>query len=391
MMRLKSWSMATLTMLLAGTVLADVQVGQVTSKYDVTLYGYIKVDAIYDSHKTAVGDLAFFVLPKVDGEKDSETRLTARQSRLGLKINGPEVEGGKVTGLIEMDFYGKADTDNAYHPRMRLGYLDWAFATWSLRAGQDWETFIVVVPNTINFATLADQGALGLRRPQIRLTKNVGLGENSKLVLKGAVARTVGQDIDGGGQDDGVDSDIPTFQGAVELHSVLLTEKKTIAGLSGHWGKEVVDSYTLNEETVDEKKYDSWSVIGSLCVPLIKQVSLMGSIWTGENLDTYYGGIGQGINPSAQKGIKANGGFAQIQIFPMDKVNVNLTYGLDDPKDGDLAANMRSKNETLMANVHYAFSPDLSVGLEYQYLKTKYKEGDSVEDNRVQAAMTFKF
>ncbi|MDD2236932.1 MAG: hypothetical protein PHP44_03405 [Kiritimatiellae bacterium] len=391
MMCLKSFSVAALSIVLVGTVLADVPVGQVTSKYDITIYGYIKLDAIYDSQKTAVGDLAFFVLPKVDGEEDSETRLTARQSRLGLKVNGPEVEGGRVTGLLEMDFYGKADSDNAYHPRMRLGYLDWAFSTWSLRAGQDWETFIVVVPTTINFATLSDQGSLGLRRPQFRLTKDFALSESSKLVLKGAVARTVGQDIDGGGQDDGVDSDIPTFQGAVVLQSVLLTEKKTVAGISGHWGKEVVDSYTKDDVTVDEKKYDSWSVIGSLCLPIIKQLSLVGTIWTGENLDTYYGGIGQGINPTAQKGIKATGGYAQIQVFPMDKVNVNFTYGVDDPKDGDLAANMRSKNETLVASIQYSFSSDLIVGLEYQYLETKYKDSDSAKDNRVQAAMTFKF
>ncbi len=386
----KTLSVTAMSMLSLVSAMADVQVGQVTSKYDISLYGYVKVDAIYDSQKTQAGDLAFFVLPKVNGENDAETRLTARQSRLGLKVDGPEVEGGKITALMEMDFYGKADTDNAYHPRMRLGYLDWAFSTWSLRAGQDWETFIVVVPNTINFATLADQGALGLRRPQIRLTKNVTLG-NTKLVTKGALARTVGQDIDGGGQDDGVDADMPTLQGSVELQGKLLTEKKSIVGISGHWGREVVDWPITNSAAVDEEEFDSWSVNGSVCLPIIQQLSLVGSIWTGENLDTYYGGIGQGINASTKEGIQANGGWVQLQVFPVEKINVNLTYGLDDPKEDDLSKNMRSKNETLMANVQYSFSPDLIVGLEYQYMKTSYKESDSAEDNRFQGAITFKF
>ena len=383
-----------LTAALLSTIstLADVPVGQVTSKYDITLYGYVKLDAVYDSHRTQVGDLAFFVLPKVDGEKDAETRLSARQSRLGLKVNGPDVEGGKVTALVEMDFYGKADTENAYHPRMRLGYLDWAFSTWSLRAGQDWETFIVVVPNTINFATLADQGALGLRRPQVRLTKNIPVG-NAKLVTKGAVARTIGQDIDGGGQDDGVDSDIPTLQGSVELHGKVLTEKNSILGISGHWGREVVDWAVTNSSVagVKDEEYDTWSLNGSVSFPIIKQAALVGSVWTGENLDTYYGGIGQGVNPATKDGIRAEGGWLQLQVFPMDKINVNFTCGVDDPKDGDLSKNMRSKNETLMSNIHYSFSPDLILGLEYQFIKTAYKEGDSAEDNRIQASLTFKF
>jgi len=363
------------------------EVGKVTSSFDITLYGYIKVDAIYDSQATVIGDLGFFVKPKIDGESDNEFNMTARETRLGLKIGGPTVYDGKLSARIEIDFYGRSDSENGYHPRLRLGYIDWAFEDWSMRFGQDWETFITVAPKTVNFDTMADKGALGLRRAQARLTKNFNLSDTSSIFVKAAAATTIAPDENQDGQADGKDSGVPTFQYNLGYMGKILTEKKSRMSVSGHYGTETYHY----EGRVDSKNVDTWSVIGSLHMPIVDKVTLAGTIWTGSNLDTYFGGVGQGINSETLEGIGASGGWVQLMYFPTEKLNVNLSYGIDDPDNEDLNAGMRSKNTVYGVNGYYSFTKALIGCLEFQRIATEYYTMDEAVDNRFQAAMKYVF
>jgi hypothetical protein len=357
-----------------------------------TIYGYIKLDASYDSQRTAGGDLMFYVQQETGGEKDAEFNMTARESRFGLALAGPDVGSIRTTGRFEADFYGNAGAANTPVPRLRLAYLDLAGDYGlSLRAGQDWETFILVAPRIINFAFLADAGALGLRRPQVRLTKETDLG-GAKLVAKAAAARTIGQDIDGGGQDDGADADYPTFQGNLYLESKLLTDRATKFGVSGHFGSEVMDTVVSNKVVVeDSKTYNTWSIQGNAFLPLASFLTLQGSIWAGENLDTYYGGVGQGVNKTLEKGIKAKGGWVQALVDVTSAWSVNIGYGIDDPDNEDLNAGDRSKNENVFANTYYAVNSAVTLGVEYTYMTTSYKAQDDSPNNRVQGMAMYKF
>ncbi|MDA3799352.1 MAG: hypothetical protein PF692_09755 [Kiritimatiellae bacterium] len=363
------------------------EIGQVTSSFDITVYGYIKLDAIYDSQATVIGDLGFFVKPKIDGKNDNEFNMTARETRLGLKIGGPTVYDGKLSGRLEIDFYGRSDSENGYHPRLRLGYIDWAFENWSMRFGQDWETFITVAPKTVNFDTMADKGALGLRRAQARLTKNFNLSETSSIFVKAAAATTIAPDADQDGQVDGKDSGVPTFQYNLGYMGKILTEKKSRMSVSGHYGTETYHY----EGRVDSKNVDTWSVIGSLYMPVVDCVTLAGTIWTGSNLDTYFGGIGQGINSIDDEGIGASGGWVQLMYFPTEKLNLNLIYGIDDPDNEDINEGMRSKNTVIGVNGYYSFTKALIGCLEYQRIETDYYMQQEAEDNRFQAAMKYVF
>ena len=358
------------------------------------IYGYLKLDMAYDSQATAPkADFAFFVLPELNGEKDAQFHMGARESRLGLNLFGPDVGAWKTTGKFEMDFYG-GDKANSYNPRMRLAYIDAANSSGlSFRLGQDWDTFCEVTPRIVNFAYLADVGALGLRRPQARATQEIKLGENTKIVAKLAAAQTVGEDLDGGGFDDGADAEYPSAQFNLALHQQLWVEKKMARiGVSGHYGQETLDGTTSNVVTaLDATDYDTWSVQGSVFVPLCKVLAVQGNLWTGENLDTYYGGIGQGVNMTLGQEIAAVGGWAQLLYDPTDKLGFGLGYSIDDPKEEDLSAGMRAKNEQVFANVAYKFTAALTGMAEYTHMVTDYVEQNDAADDRVQVAMKYAF
>ncbi|MCX6993266.1 MAG: hypothetical protein NT011_09020 [Kiritimatiellaeota bacterium] len=356
------------------------------------VYGYVKLDAAYDTQKTSAGDALFYVLPKVNGESDNEFNMTARETRLGLELTGPDIANLKTTGKIETDFYG-GNTANSPNLRLRLAYLDVAMPSGTaVRAGQDWETFMTVIPKTVNIAIMADVGALGLRRPQFRVTQDIPIYDKTKLVAKVAAARTIGEDIDGGMQDDGADSGYPSVQYNLCLETPLLTAKATKLSVSGHWGNETVDSTVSNVVVdTDVKDYITWSVIGSLYLPLHQNVALQGTIWQGENLDTYYGGIGQGINKTLQKGIGAKGGYVQLITDLTDRLNWNLAYGIDNPNSQDLSNGNRSKNQAVLTSVNYKITSAVTAAFEYYYMTTSYKGQSAASDNRFQGAMIYRF
>ena len=357
------------------------------------IYGYLRADLSHDTQATAPkGDFAFFVLPEVNGEKDAQTHFGARESRLGLNLFGPDSANWKTTGKLEMDFYG-GDKANAYNPRMRLAYLDLAHSSgFSLRFGQDWETFCEVTPRIVNFAYLADVGALGLRRPQARATQELKVTDNTKLVLKIAAAQTVGEDLDGGTFDDGADADWPTAQFNVALHQKLWSEKSARLAFSGHYGRETVDESVSNAVVAaDAQDFDSWSAQGSVFLPICKQLAVQGNLWKGENLDTYFGGIGQGVNMALGREIEAQGGWAQLLYDPTDKLSFGLGYSVDDPKDEDVAEGKPSKNESIFGNVAYKVTAAVTALAEYAHMTTDYLGRDDAQNDRVQVAMKYAF
>ena len=103
------------------------------------------------------------------------------------------------------------------------------------------------------------------------------------------------------------------------------------------------------------------------------------------------GGSGQGINTSMEKAIAAKGGWVQLSVKATEKLSVNLTYGIDDPDEGDLNNGDRDENSTIMANVWYAFDSSVVVGLEYSYMTTEYKKADTANNNRIQGCVMYKF
>ncbi len=367
----------------------------VSSKYDLSIYGYVKLDASYDSQRTAAGNLMFFVLPEKDSGKDDEFNLTARETRLGINLRVPDIADTRVSGRVETDFYG-GGAENSANLRLRLAYVDLERGDWSLRAGQDWETFITAIPRIVNFSYLADAGALGLRRPQLRVTKLTPLGDQTRLVAKVAAARTIGEDLDGGGQDDGAAAGYPSVQGNLALETRAFTERPLIISLSGHAGSEKVAAYTDTTDPgapvdVAEKDYDSWSAIASLLVPLSSRALLQGAVWIGENLDNYFGGIGQGVNKRKQTAISAEGGWVQLVLDPGKQVNVNIGYGLDKPDDADLNPGQRSRNELFFGSVFYSLNSAVTLAAEYSHLTTSYLGGDDAVNNRVQGSVIFRF
>ena len=352
-------------------------------------YGYLKLDAAYDSQKPgpASGGFTLYSQPETAGKSDNQLSFSARDSRFGLDFALPEEHGIKATAKFEFDFFING-TETAYSPRLRHSYLNLDFGDGlSVLAGHTWDAFFYVAPNTVDAGFLGDSGYLYSRRAQLRLTKVADLGDGNKLTARVALTNTSSGDLDGLGQDDGIDSARPTVEALVAFDTIFLSTKPTKISIGGQFGTETVDA----AGNPDAKDYDSNLIVAGLLFPITDKIAIQGNVWKGENLDVWLGGIGQGVNTTLKTSIGAKGGWAQLVLNPTAEWNFNLGYGVDDPDDADLNAGARAKNARIFGNVFYKLTKVVTIAAEYSIITTDYKGTADSKDNRIQFSTTYKF
>ena len=363
------------------------------SNLDVQLYGKIKADAAFDTSRTSTGDYARWVEHESTNRDDHQTNITANETRLGLKFNGPNVGEAKTSGVLEMDFYG-GGLENKSTPMMRHAYMqiDWVKCGLSLLAGQTWDVISPLNPTTLNYSVQWWAGNIGYRRPQIRLTKVCDLGGGTTLKLETALARNIGHTgtPDFGPGDSGEDSGLPSFQGRASLSFPFLADKKATFGASGHYAQEEYDT----DATGRNLKADSWSANLDMDLPILSWLAVKGEMFTGQNLDAYLGGIGQGVvvaNGHLTE-IQGTGGWIATSLGPWGPWSFNVGCSGEFINDSDVtSATARTCNSTIFGNAIYKINANTTVGLEVSRWLTKYKGEDPGDSLRVQTSFIYSF
>jgi len=358
----------------------------VSSGAKLQFYGFARFDASFDSARITPGNIALYAPSEATLNDDAEWNMTASATRVGMNLFGPDTGTMKLTGNIEFDFLSGA-TENASNPRLRHGYLKafWPANDFSIIAGQTWDLNASLIPFVDDPAIMWDAGNLGGRHPQLRITKGFNAAEKSRVEVAVAAARTIGE-TNVSGADSGKDAAMPSIQGRLALSTPLLVSgKPATVAISGHYGQEEWDSAADGtHETLD-----SWSCVLELSLPLSSKLLLASELFTGENLDDYWGGIGQGRNGITT--IRSRGGWAALRFAASPETTLSIGAGMDDPNDDDLAANMRSLNETQFISVTHRITPNFILGSQLSRWRTDYKnqqEGDAI---RAQTSVTYSF
>jgi hypothetical protein len=363
----------------------------VWSKLGVQLYGRLKADAAVDSTRASVGNFIRWVQSEQGRGKDSQFAMTANETRLGMNITGPTFDAARTRGRVEIDFYG-GGAENKPNPMLRHAYVavDWPQHRLSVLAGQSSDLLSPLVPTTLNYPVLWWAGNIGYRRPQVRVTKDIALGEGCDLRLAGAIARTIGHDNAFSGGDTGQDAGCPSLQGRAAVSFPLIGRRKATLGVSGHLAREEHDFDATN----DNEDVCSWSGNVDLTLPVADWLALKAEGFIGENIDAYLGGIGQGVVVQGQavKELRSAGGWFAASLGPWDNWNVNVgASGEFICNDGALPATGRTTNSAVFGNVIYQINPNTQVGVEVSRWLTEYhgqKDGDAI---RVQSSFIYKF
>lgn len=140
------------------TVAQDTVANKNKSKVKLSFYGDINPQIYVDTRKVLEGregEMLFYPLPEVldangnDINAVPRLNMVAITSRLGLRIQTPDMLGAKVTGLMEGDFTGSTGS-GINMLRLRHAYMDMRWTKSELLLGQYWTPFVVheIMPGT---------------------------------------------------------------------------------------------------------------------------------------------------------------------------------------------------------------------------------------------------
>lgn len=369
------------------------------------IYGFLRLDTMYDDSRFNDPLIPYAVLSEdgappggvpagtVADEDDSEFSLSARLTRLGLRLDHPDpiqgLGGPSLDGVVEVDFYniGLGDSDSRNALRMRLAYLKLSWDQWSVLAGQDWDVISPLYPAVNADLVMWGAGNTGDRRPQITVKNEKELGDG-KLVSEFGIALTgaVGGTAVSGGLKSGEDSGRPMVHARVGYHGKTDDGGAYQLGVWGHNSEEDFDATGAGSET-----YDSSSVGIDVRAPIhADDLWVTGEWWTGENLRDIRGGILQGVNPTTGDEIEASGGFVELGWKATENCSLFAGYSYDDPEDADLDPFQRSKNEIPYLAARWRYG-DLRLGLEYLNWTTDYIGLESGDANRVVGYIAYYF
>ncbi len=151
--------------------------GSATSRWDMTLGGYVKMDLVYADKAVGVDNRISPVDSKgsVDVVHDSTSNLTwaAGETKLNWAVKGPDAWGAKTSAFIEAEFRGRTGGTEYGLFAMRHAYMQLAWPKTQLIMGHTWQAWgMIPALNLLAFAEFHfNKGAT--RTPQIRITHNI--------------------------------------------------------------------------------------------------------------------------------------------------------------------------------------------------------------------------
>lgn len=350
--------------------------GDEEEKVSIKPYGYVKLDAMYETGNGSHGD--YIIWAKNPGDSDGLYHITANQTRLGLAIAGYSFGKFKVTGKVEVDFFGGGAENKALN-MMRHAYMQISDGSLTIIAGQHWDIICPLNPSTLNYPVLWGAGNIGYRRPQLRIRKDIKTG-NNLFTIEAGIFRTIAGDYDSDGIEDGTAANFPTVQGRIAGKFSLGGNASVQLGVSAHYGKSKGDI-----------EYTSDSLNGDLLLVLSPKFKIIAEYFSGKNLGTFLGGIAQSVNTIFWKEIESSGFFVSADASLSKNLQVSAGYGIDDPDDATLFPGARSKNTTFYGNLVVKLSGSVKVGLEVSHWETDYLLIESQKTLRIQNSWILSF
>ncbi|MGQ4877506.1 DcaP family trimeric outer membrane transporter [Billgrantia sp. LNSP4103-1] len=337
----------------------------------VTIYGYAKLDVIYDVDNDLGEKSVGRSNIALDGEEtsDGHTNMHAAESRIGFTTATP-VSGSTLKTTIEGDFYG--GTANA--PAFRLRH---AFGEWNgILAGQTWTNFSSFLAGTptIDFTGIGGRATLD-RQSQLRYTTggfSVAIEDPDKIggLPVSADAKTQLPDL------------TARFQGSAGNFNY------SVSGLLRQ----------LEYDTVGgaDDTATGWGMGFDASLAVSDALTLRGGIAHGDGIGGYLHG-----NPAASayvdgdgnlETIKATGGTvgASLKAGPGA---INIAYTLIDPDldESNAAADADTQYDDVWLN--YIWSPGnrISYGIEASWHKREVVDGRDGDALRLQGMVKYDF
>jgi hypothetical protein len=373
--KMRGWVIKLLVVLLclgmAAPVIAADQGESVWSKYNMKLYGRVKMDYIHATGRSSAGTVATNKVDRreVSDQDNSSTDFKAKDTRFGF-ISSHESGDWVGKGRFEIDFFG-SDAGASNQPRFRLGYIDLANKDWgtSFRFGKDWQPISQLHPSTIDFGILLRAGNLWERPEQFTVRQKAA--DNLELLGTLFLFRRA------------------STADETQLPWVAVRAAYTFEALDGKHMLAVFGGFQKDEQNGTQEDIDRY-VVGLEMKFNLGPVLLKGEAWYGEAVGSHFSrseALAVANNPvdaSDLQEVAAWGGWIDLTYKIKPTWSVTAGVGIDDPDEDDFQfgpnrVNLGNSNFTqnvqTYLNSWYSITPAIKLGAEWMWVNTEREEG----------------
>ena len=338
---------------------------------------------VFSTKRPFPSGLPLFLLPDSPFGLDTHTfDLHARQTYVGALFSGPDLgsfrTGAQILAFLQndnltADEYGLL----VYYAYGELKNDDWRFA-----AGLQQDVFNPVSPTVVYLTKMYASGNTGSYRGQVRVERFFQHGNGYGMTLQMALSDPLSTLISNRAGRITEDNGWPNVEARMEFGIGPLCEKRGSqsrsleVGVSGIVGQFRTSESLLANPPVPSPRatINTWGVGTDVEWRPNAWWGARGEFYYGQGLGEYNGGILQSFNSTNFQEIQTRGGFGEIYCYLTDDFHVHVGYGIDDPRDSDLAPTQIRRNQTYFANLVWDLSKSVQLGLEIDYRKTDYTQ-----------------
>src|SRR5690554_6426146 len=338
--------------------------------YDVSVYGYARMNASYDvdsDQALSTRSGSFEDLAGNDNAPDGHFGADAVQSRLGFKTVSPE--GVSVT--VEGDF-------RPGNLRLRHAFGEYN----GVLMGQTWSNFTSFVGNTstLDFDSLPGLAGLQGRVAQARYTT-------------GPLSFSLEQPQNSIFDEDDKKDGMPAFTARFE---------ESQGGLS--YSAAVLAHQVGFDDGTDDDSAFGFATFAAAKMQLTDMITLQGTLTYTDGANSYLYRSGENFGAASAyrvgdsvETISGYGGSVGAGINLGGGRSINIGYGYvevdwDDAVDDGVAVGDESeKNQAVMANYQWTPVKNVMMGVEYQFLKRENVDGSDGDANRILFAAQYNF
>lgn len=408
-----------------------------TGGWTGTLYGFVELDIMSDSTQSYGESATGLTLarPNTPAGDNPRTQVTARNSRLGFKLQAPEWNRVKTSAVIEFDFFGEqslatkqGEVYTAGPARMRHFYVKMETPIIDVLAGQYHDLFAWggagFYPNTVAF--LAVPGEIYHRNAQLRLSKTLKSGavdfEVAAAVVRPAQRDAVMPDLQGG-----LKLNVNGWRGASTPGASRPVSAPMAIGVSGLARRFSVTDFA--QSPANPQTGNGYGFAANVFIPVIpapgkdlsNALSVTGEFTTGSGISDMYTGLTGGVGfpalpnpqnlqaapvytPNIDPGIVTFDASNRLQAIKWTGVVLNAQYHLPiaDGKTVWVSGTytyLKSSNSVSLtpiqgkpfvfdraqyfdANLWWGVTPAVQVGLSYQRTQQTFGDGIVAHNNR---------
>jgi hypothetical protein len=285
-----------------------------TNGVSIRPYGILVANAAYNTWALVPGNIAFYGAPRLDltGRQFS---VSAGNTFVGMDIIGPKIGNWDLNGKFDFNLRGPTPVteDNVFLPYFANVYIEAKTGPHRVLAGLAADFISPLSPRSLNlYPGSYLPGDVGANRPQVRYEYNRQIGKETTFVFQGAIATAV-QTFQVTDESLGFGTDVPDGQMRVAIgrgQSDPQTRKRPLElGISGHIGRR----RGLLVAILSERDFTTWSGNIDVAASLGNRVRVEGEVFIGSILGDYKAGILTTFNPILDVGVRAAGGWAQLQ------------------------------------------------------------------------------